>query len=654
MTDRNRPHWRDTYRYRFDTFMAKGGKSAFIGLMVLFLGFWVVLGLIRGLLYWGFPQGAENVDGFFAHLWLVFLHMMDPGTMLNDVPYSPIYKIVTVASGLVGVVILSMLIGFVTTALSTKLSELRKGHSRVLERGHTLILGWNERVVEIIRELVIANESEKDGCVVILADRDKVLMDDEIDLRVQQLQTTRVVTRSGNTSSQVALHNVAVTECRSIIVLATCTEAASDLEKMSSDAKVIKTILALMNVRPEGRQFNIVAEIYSERNRSIVQHVAPGEITTLDTGEILAKILVQTSRSSGLSVVYTELLSFDGCEMYFYNDPRWAGKSFSELQYHFPDGVPIGLRTAGGEILVRPDAQRVMRSDDDILIVAEDNSTIEFRAAPVATARELTLKPGRLDPTIERNLILGWNEKASTIISEYEQYVQEDSTIVVMVREPSAATRAQIYATEHALSKINLFLLEEDPMDTRALMEVKPFSFNNIIILSQDPAIRDPEKTDSETIILLLMIRDIFQKHPQESKRTKLITEVMNSENMELVSRAGVNDFIISNRFVSMIFAQISEEKDMKRVYDDLFQEDGSEIYLKPASLYFDELPIEVSFADLMRIAQQRDEVCIGVKIKALEKLIDKNFGVDLIPEKNTRYTLQPNDSLVVFSEDDT
>lgn len=198
MTDKQQPHWRDTYRYRFDTFMAKGGKSAFIGLMVAFLAFWVLLGLLRGLLYWGFPDGAKGVDGFFGHLWLVFLHMMDPGTMLNDNPYSPIYKIITVASGLTGVVLLSMLIGFITTTLSTKLEQLRKGHSRVLERGHTLVLGWNERVVEIIRELVIANESERDACVVILADRDKAWMDDQISLYLNDLGTTRVVTRSGN------------------------------------------------------------------------------------------------------------------------------------------------------------------------------------------------------------------------------------------------------------------------------------------------------------------------------------------------------------------------------------------------------------------------------------------------------------------------
>ena len=36
---------------------------------------------------------------------------------------------------------------------------------------------------------------------------------------------------------------------------------------------------------------------------------------------------------------------------------------------------------------------------------------------------------------------------------------------------------------------------------------------------------------------------------------TKLITEVLESANRELVAHTGVDDFIISNRMVSMIFA---------------------------------------------------------------------------------------------------
>jgi len=55
----------------------------------------------------------------------------------------------------------------------------------------------------------------------------------------------------------------------------------------------------------------------------------------------------------------------------------------------------------------------------------------------------------------------------------------------------------------------------------------------------------------------------------------------------------------------------------------------------------------------MMAIAQKRDEVCIGVKIKALENDKESNNGITLIPEKNTSYTIKADDSLVVLAEDE-
>lgn len=103
-----------------------------------------------------------------------------------------------------------------------------------------------------------------------------------------------------------------------------------------------------------------------------------------------------------------------------------------------------------------------------------------------------------------------------------------------------------------------------------------------------------------------------------------------------------------------MLFAQISEEPEIQAVYDDLFQEDGSEIYVKPVELYFDTFPQAVTFADLMRLAQKRDEeACIGYKIASLSSDSKQNYGVKLIPLKTSTVELNPGDGLVVVAEDE-
>ena len=55
-----------------------------------------------------------------------------------------------------------------------------------------------------------------------------------------------------------------------------------------------------------------------------------------------------------------------------------------------------------------------------------------------------------------------------------------------------------------------------------------------------------------------------------------------------------------------------------------------------------------------MRLTQKRDaEVCIGVKLDRPDSGADTNYGVKLIPEKNTPITIRPGDALVVLAEDD-
>jgi hypothetical protein len=651
----SKPTFRQVLRYRFDNFMSKGGKSIFVSLFVAFIAALVFVMIIRGVVM-AFGPPVQHEGNVFHHLYISFLEMTDPGNMAQDIHSSPWYKIPGILAGVLGIILLSMLIGFITTFLVQKLEDLRKGHSKVIEDDHSLILGWDEQqVVEILRELVLANESEDDPSVVILADEPKEEMDDFLGLSFPESQrlNTRIVTRSGSTSSPTNLQIAAVDTCRSVIVLATASEEDNRDAKNISDARAIKTILAVANTREEGEELNIVAEIFDPKHHQIVQESCPHPITVADANDILAKIIVQTSRSVGLSIAYSEILSFAGCEMYFYA-ADWGDLDFGSAQYRFPDGVPLGVRKLDGEILINPPIGLKMEAGLEVLILANDDSTIEFLQEPVAAARDLPLKEGRLEQHIESELIIGWNRKGRIIIEQYADYVLKGSRIDIIVRNPCARVQSEIEQLDANLPDIKISLHDRDPLQIETLADLEPGKRDNIIILTGTDETHTAEEADSHTILILLLLRKVFEEAEFDNGLPRLITEVMDSRNQGLISKAGVKDFIVSNRFISMMLAQISEEADIKRVYDSLFEEDGSEIYLKPASLYFEKCPAEVSFADCMGIAQKRAEVCIGLKIKALEENEDENFGVKLIPVKTERFTLREHDCLVVVSEDET
>ena len=508
---------RNRLRYKFETLMGRGGVSIFVSLTLVFLLFFVGLSLLRGILVIWFSDLNMQWDlGFWGNTYITFLQLTDPGNMVQDLQSSPGYKVFAVVSGMVGVIMLSSLIAFITTGIDQKLSELKRGHSKVIEEDHTLILGWDEqRVIEILKELIMANESEKDACVVILADQDKEEMDDLINLLITDQGSTRIVTRSGKTSSLANLDIVSVEHCKSMIVLANCDDMGTAAEKSRSDAKVIQTILALNTIKDNDEDYSIVTEIFNPSHRHIIENSFPDQVIAVDTGDILAKLMVQTSRSVGLSVVYAEILSFDGCEMYFH-EADWNGISFKDLGYHFPDGVPMGVRHADGSLDLNPDLSYTLANDDEILILADDDSTIEFKSRPVAVPKSRPLaQADRMVPVIEKELLVGWTSKGPTIVEQYSDYVKDGSQIDILLKNPSDAVRQEIQELDQKTTGTSVTLLERDPLELHDLMSLEPFSYDNIIILAEGGAETDPRSVDSENIVTLLLVTRHLRSAPR-------------------------------------------------------------------------------------------------------------------------------------------
>src|SRR4029078_2517603 len=93
------------------------------------------------------------------------------------------------------------------------------------------------------------------------------------------------------------------------------------------DIEVIKTILAITNDpnrRPE--PYHVVAELHDLSNLEATRLVGKDELEVVIVGDVVSRIIAQTCRQPGLSIVYGELLDFDGDEIYFSHQPALAGR----------------------------------------------------------------------------------------------------------------------------------------------------------------------------------------------------------------------------------------------------------------------------------------------------------------------------------------
>ena len=163
-------------KYSFDNFMSKGGLSVFSALMLAFFLAFLLMTGVRFLVNYISPD--NGFDSFWAHAWRSFLEIADAGNLGEDSDYGVFNKGVGVLTIFVGLILFSSLVAFITSQFEAKLDELKKGKSAIIEKNHTLILGFGDRVLEIIRELVVANESERSATVAVLSAREKDEMDD--------------------------------------------------------------------------------------------------------------------------------------------------------------------------------------------------------------------------------------------------------------------------------------------------------------------------------------------------------------------------------------------------------------------------------------------------------------------------------------------
>src|SRR5688572_28001354 len=334
-------------RYAFDNTMA-AGPIALIGWLAILSFILILVFSIITLILDEAPEGTTAPE----MMWQSLMRTLDAGTMGGDEGWG--FRILMLLVTLGGIFIVATLIGVLTSGIEAKMDELRKGRSFVVESDHTVILGWSPQIFAVISELVTANANRPKACIAILAEKDKVEMEDEIRMRIPDAGKTRIVCRTGSPFDLSDLQIVNPHESRAIII--------HSAEADDPDSLVIKTMLALVNSpdRPE-RPYHITAEIRDPQNFEVARMVGGNEVQLIKVDEFISRVAVQTCRQSGLSVVYQELLDFGGDEIYFHEEPALVGKTFAESLLAYEDSSVLGVRFADGRVALSPPMDTVLQ-----------------------------------------------------------------------------------------------------------------------------------------------------------------------------------------------------------------------------------------------------------------------------------------------------
>jgi Trk K+ transport system NAD-binding subunit len=616
---------RERVRYWFDNTMSRG-TPALIGL--LGLASLALIGVVTGLVMLLADERDRQGHPPLKVLWESLLRTLDPGTMGAD-QGSTVFLALMLTVTIGGIFIVSALVGVLNSGLDTKLAELRKGRSRVVESGHTVILGWSEQIPTIITELARAEDGRR-LCVAILADRDKVEMEDEIRLRVGRLRDVKVVCRTGEPTEPVDLEIIRPDEAAAIII----PSPAGD----DPDIRLIKSLLALQHRTWRDDRPHVVAVVTDSANLAAARLAGGPFAHLVDAQDITARLVVQSRRQSGLSVVCTELLGFDGDELYLRAEPALVGRTYGEARLSYDRGTVVGLRGPRREVQLNPPGETVIEADDEIIVLARNASAARLaaRPAPVVEAAISTLAPYAGPP--ENTLILGWNARAATVVQLLDRYLPPGSRV-----EIATTVDCDVVAAAGPLRRLTATATRGNPTDRAALEALDPGRFEHVIVLAADGV--SPHHADSHTLATLLHLRDIKER---SGRSFAIVSELNDEANRRLAQVTRADDFVVGTKLIALLLAQLAKNRHLDRVFAELFDAHGANIHLRPAEHYL--VPgATATFATVVEAAGRRGETALGYRRQEWAQR-QPDFGVVLNPDKHEPLCLGPGDRVVVLA----
>jgi voltage-gated potassium channel Kch len=618
-------------RYNFDNSLSKPGAFVgyvFIAIIILAFIMTAVQGSIATVVALNEPLDPAT---YFFVFWESFTKILGIG---STAAWGT--QIVNTFYWAIGIAISGAVIGFISAQIIRAVAKLQEGKSAVIESGHTLILGWSNRVFPILSELAIANENVRKPRVVIFATATRALMDSEIRSRVPNLGKLKVITRTGDPTNPEDLKRANVSSAKSIIIL--------DAYE-SGDATIVSTVLAVkaVNSNPATK---IVAELDDENTAEAIASATNNQVIAVRSQNVIARVTAQASRQPGLAAVTLDLLDFAGDEIYITAVPQLVGKTYADALLAFNQASVIGLVDSSGVASINPKASTKISAGTKVIAIAQDDDKIvysglrdDLKVKKVSASAANSKKPEHL-------LFIGWSSMGRAVVSELAQFLPKGSTVHI-VAEARHVDPAELKGLSFGKNiKVTYASVSGDIDELIEAASAK--RYNEVVILGYREAISEAE-ADSQTMLTMLQMNQLFEAKGNGVEPTRLVAEILDSRKAELARVAAVDDMVVSDNLAALLIAQVSENPALAPVFDDLFDAEGASISVNPIEIYAKPgKPIE--FAELVAIGRAHGESVIGYRTLEGSKH-QASSGVKLNPIKSTQFVPAKGDGLIVVGD---
>ena len=515
----------------------------------------IVILVIAALIAIAIDDSFEGFIDAFANGSLKW--MLSPNSIISiENPQTLFLAVIVLITGMI--LFTGTIIALTTNSIKDYIQKKQSGSGKILLNNHIVILNWNNKVPELVSDLLYMENRQT--TVMILADVDKSYAEKQIVNTIHKIRITdheldkiNVLVKKGDPLIQSDLMDISIQDANSILVMNKDMdeEVIKDLSK--SDLNIIKTLLSLGRIEFH-KNPPIIAEIKHIETKEkiatiekVVHTLHEHKIIPICFDRRLGQIIAQTIINPLMEDVYLSLFSFEGSEIYFLPDME-----FDDCLMRCSHAFPIA-KTAGGIFV---------QSLSDDLLHRTDGTAFE-------------VKPLKTKPLIETSNIevhiLGKNNKLNFILDSFHEYE----------RLHKSSFKSDWISDDELPAFVDK--LNQSPQ------------FCTIVLLSDDT--HPTDSLDANVINTLIYLEGHLTR-----KNINIIVELLEPKNDGIIKDFSIRNTIISNKIISLLLSKIALYKETAPFYENLLTiacndsgEDDQAIVLKAAEDWLGE-PFPIRF----------------------------------------------------------
>ena len=531
--------------------MAKGTSSMVKLLLAVVLFMAAVVTLL--VVVFGQQEEGKSVLALFWDNLRAAMSTTFPASDSGSVGHIILYTLL----GLTGIVFTGMLIGIFSTSMRGKLLALQTENPELLEEGHTVVLGFRPGEYALLRQLVTAAGGRK-RTIAVVEKLERAETEQAIRTNVKIPKNIRLVAINASPEIAAELSCCAIGSAATVVIY---TREAG---------RTVKTWLAVNALlKDAGKKPKIVTAVDADETDFPDDLLPRQEVSLLHTANVVARIIAHAATQPGIFEAFLDIIDFEGYEFYFEGMPELIGTPFWKALLSVNNAVAVGIYR-DHRVMLDPPPDTVLRQGD-LLAVFEEKPGDAKLEDPGKVKRPERSAPPPLPP-IPEVVIFGLNASAATVIRELPDSVRR---IRLAGLTPGGF--------EEYLAGEGPFVPELIPdyrsADSEEILAEMVGSASHLIVLSDRK--KGEEDADTGTMMQIMRLRSLKKRRGLSFTIT---AEMRCENNRKLIAESGAEDIIVASDLSSMLLAQVAEDPRRLNLFNELLDEKGCEVYLKPAA----------------------------------------------------------------------